>query len=78
MRTRTRAPRFRALALLTACLVFSAPVAANDASTSVDERAKAADAYDRGTASYLSEDYVIAARWFERAYRTVPTASALL
>lgn len=78
MRTRTRSQRVCALATLTACLLFSAPTAAEQDGASVDERAQAADAYDRGTAAYLSQEYERAAHWFERAYRTVPTAAALL
>ena len=38
----------------------------------------AAEAYDQGTAAYLSEQYEVAAHWFERAYRVVPTSAALL
>jgi hypothetical protein len=47
-------------------------------STSVDDRAKAAEAYDQGTSAYLSERYELAAHWFERAYRLVPTSTALI
>jgi len=78
MRTETRSRRVRALVALTACLVFSAPVAAEEPHASVDQRAQAADAYDHGTAAYLAADYERAAHWFERAYRTVPTTAALL
>ena len=65
------------------CVLFSA-VAAADApqdegqSISVGERAEAAEAYDRGTTAYLSEQYELAAHWFERAYRVVPTSTALV
>ncbi|TNF63911.1 MAG: hypothetical protein EP303_02165 [Deltaproteobacteria bacterium] len=44
----------------------------------VEDRAEAADAYDQGTSAYLSERYELAAHWFERAYRLVPTSTALL
>jgi len=64
-------------------LLFSAVAAAEvsdpDAqSTSVEDRTRAADAYDQGTSAYLSERYELAAHWFERAYRLVPTSTALL
>ena len=45
---------------------------------SVEERAEAADAYDQGTSAYLAGRYELAAHWFERAYRLVPTSAALL
>jgi len=45
---------------------------------SVEARELAADAYDQGTAAYLARDYERAAHWFERAYRMVPTSTALL
>jgi hypothetical protein len=44
----------------------------------VGDREKAADAYDQGISAYLSERYELAAHWFERAYRLVPTSTALL
>jgi hypothetical protein len=64
-------------------LLFSVVAAAEGVeaeahSISVEERAKAADAYDQGTSAYLSERYELAAHWFERAYRLVPTSTALL
>lgn len=52
--------------------------AAADGSVSVDDRAKAAEAYDQGTSAYLAKHYEVAAHWFERAYRVVPTSAALL
>jgi len=65
------------------CLLFSAVAAADGSkpdvqSISVGDRAKAAEAYDQGTSAYLSERYELAAHWFERAYRLVPTSTALL
>jgi hypothetical protein len=51
---------------------------ADPQSVSVGDREKAADAYDQGTSAYLSERYELAAHWFERAYRLVPTSTALL
>ncbi len=67
----------------TLCLLFSAVATAEGStpdaqSTSVDDRAKAAEAYDQGTSAYLSERYELAAHWFERAYRLVPTSTALI
>jgi hypothetical protein len=64
-------------------LLFSAVAAAEGAGldaqgATVQDRAKAADAYDQGTSAYLSERYELAAHWFERAYRLVPTSTALL
>jgi tetratricopeptide (TPR) repeat protein len=42
------------------------------------ERQAAAEAYDQGTASYLSGDYTKAAEWFETANRLSPAAPALI
>jgi tetratricopeptide (TPR) repeat protein len=42
------------------------------------ERQAAAEAYDQGTASYLSGDYPKAAEWFETANRLSPAAPALI
>jgi len=83
MRTTTRGRCRLASAALTACLIFSASAGADDGAnrataTSVDDRAKAAEAYDHGTSAYLSERYELAAHWFERAYRIAPTSAALL
>ncbi len=74
----TTTPQHRlASALIVTCLCFSVP-AAVDAESSVEDRAKAAQAYDEGTAAYLAGRYELAAHWFERAYRLVPTSAALL
>lgn len=80
MRSTTRNRGWRALAALTACLTLSASVAAEEGDTqvSVEARARAAEAYDHGTAAYLDAHFALAAHWFERAYRTVPTSAALL
>jgi len=59
-------------------LLFSAIATAEERDISVEDRAEAADAYDQGTSAYLSEHYELAAHWFERAYRLVPTSTALL
>ncbi len=69
--------------VLTLSLLFSVTTEAQLATdgaenVSVEERAKAADAYDQGTSAYLAERYELAAHWFERAYRLVPTSTALL
>jgi hypothetical protein len=45
---------------------------------SAQQRQAAAEAYDRGTAAFLSRDFVAAARWFETAHRMAPAAPALL
>lgn len=67
-------------AIFTLSFLFSAAAAADstEASTSVEDRAEAAEAYDQATTAYLSERYELAAHWFERAYRLVPTSTALL
>jgi hypothetical protein len=61
---------------------FSAAAAADSSAgnrgASVEDRAKAAEAYDQATSAYLSERYELAAHWFERAYRLAPTSTALL
>ena len=68
---------------MTFSLLFSVAAKAQSgtkdtASISVDDRAEAAEAYDQGTSAYLAERYEVAAHWFERAYRLVPTSTALL
>lgn len=66
------------------CLACSIGARAQDSDlratrqVSVDDREKAAEAYDQGTAAYLARDYEPAGHWFERAYRLVPTSTALL
>lgn len=57
--------------------VATAPETAT-AEPSAQQRQAAAEAYDRGTAAFLSRDYVAAARWFETAHRMAPAAPALL
>lgn len=71
------------LVVCTLCLLFSAVAAAQSVKSgtqavSVSDRAEAADAYDQATSAYLAERYELAAHWFERAYRLVPTSTALL
>ncbi len=68
------------LALGTFCLsAVSAQTAAQaEPGVSVENRRSAADAYDKGTAAYLSADYELAAHWFEHAYRLAPTSTALI
>jgi hypothetical protein len=75
--------RWIAPLVFTFCFLFSAVAAAEGSkpdaqSVAVEDRAKAAEAYDHGTSAYLSERYELAAHWFERAYRLVPTSTALL
>lgn len=43
-----------------------------------DDRARAADAYDRGARAFRSEDYGESARWFERANQLAPSPIALV
>ncbi|MCB9598303.1 MAG: hypothetical protein H6719_36655 [Sandaracinaceae bacterium] len=45
---------------------------------SARDRQSAAEAYDRGTAAYLADDFAEAARWFETADRLAPAAAALV
>lgn len=83
MSSTTRDRRAGALVAVTAFLLCSTSAHADERdaarrTASVEDRARAADAYDQGTAAYLSEDYENAAHWFERAYRLVPTSAALL
>ena len=83
MGTTTKGRRWIPTLAFTLGLLFSAVAAAEGStpdaqSTSVDDRAKAAEAYDQGTSAYLSERYELAAHWFERAYRLVPTSTALI
>src|SRR3954462_14883280 len=42
------------------------------------QRQAAAEAYDQGTAAYLSGDYEKAAEWFKTANRMSPAAPALI
>ncbi len=71
-----------AVVLTLGLLSCSAAEAETEASSppraSVEDRAEAAEAYDHATSAYLSGRYELAAHWFERAYRLVPTSAALL
>ena len=58
-------------------ILVSAP-AAGVAQSEVEKREAAANAYDRGTAAFMQEDYTKAAQWFETAYRLAPAYQALL
>ncbi len=81
MRIGIKHPRCIPALILATCLLFSVGAAADEPNAeplvSVEDRAKAADAYDQGTSAYLAERYELAAHWFERAYRSVPTPIAL-
>lgn len=63
-----------------AVLVAAAWLAAVQPGVAQDARQRqaAAEAYDQGTAAYLSGDYVKAAEWFETANRLAPAAPALI
>jgi hypothetical protein len=82
MGTTARIRRWIPPIAVTLCLpLFAATAQASEPrerTSSVEERAKAAEAYDQGTSAYLAESYERAAHWFERAYRLVPTSTALL
>ncbi|HHH27124.1 MAG TPA: hypothetical protein ENK57_02075 [Polyangiaceae bacterium] len=56
----------------------AASVPAEAQEVSARDRESAGEAYDRGTAAYLSGDYSTAARWFETAHRLAPAAAALV
>jgi hypothetical protein len=72
-----RASIGRAL-LLVSLVVFTIVPAGSRAQSETRERQAAAEAYDQGTASYLSGDYAKAAEWFETANRLSPAAPALI
>lgn len=79
-----RHPRWIASAAMAVCMLCATGVRAQHdqpheaRSRSIGDRELAAEAYDQGTAAYLAKDYDLAAHWFERAYRLVPTSTALL
>lgn len=75
--SRTRGAHPFVLALLLSFLATFASVASAQTPTAADRDA-AATAYDRGTSSYLSQDFPRAAQWFETAYRLAPNPQALL
>lgn len=77
-RRRSDAAR-RGILTLTACsLLVSAAAHAQEQGVSARDRQSAAQAYDRGTAAYLAEDFQTAAQWFETAHRLAPAAAALI
>ncbi|MEM9073544.1 MAG: hypothetical protein AAGE52_33950 [Myxococcota bacterium] len=61
-----------------ALLVMVWSISASALAQSARDRQAAADAFDRGSAAYLAEDYEVAARWFEMANNLAPAAPALL
>ena len=63
---------------LVCLLVAAAAPATVSAQPSARDREAAADAYDRGTAAYLADDFEHAAQWFETAHRLAPAAAALV
>ena len=60
----------------TTVLATATTVAAQE--ISARDRQSAAEAYDRGTSAYLSEDFARAAQWFETAHRLAPASAALV
>ncbi len=72
--------RKRAIAGLVAVLgAFTLSVtAARAQEISARDRQSASEAYTRGTAAYLAEDFADAGRWFETAHRLAPAAAALV
>lgn len=75
--SRARA-RVRAFALVCALSTFASLAVQTAHAQTAQERQAAAEAFDRGTTSYLAEDYGTAARWFEMANNLAPAAPALL
>ncbi len=76
---RTTKTVHRLLAALTiAMLAFTGVPSAHAQAPGADQRQAAANAFDRGTSAYLSEDFAAAARWFEMANNLAPAAPALL
>ncbi len=65
---------------LCACLAWLAvqPAGVRAQDVSARDRQSAGEAYDRGTAAYLAEDFAGAARWFETADRLAPASAALI
>lgn len=63
-------------------LLLGSPLWSGSGSTAsaqdAQQRQGAADAYDRGSAAFLAEDFAAAGRWFETANRLAPAAPALL
>jgi len=64
------------IACVCVAVLASAPARAQE--VSARDRQSAAQAYDRGTAAYLAEEFTTAARWFETAHRLAPAAAALV
>jgi len=71
-------PAALALGLLFCSAAAAETQASSPPRATVEDRAEAAEAYDHATSAYLSGRYELAAHWFERAYRLVPTSAALL
>lgn len=59
-------------------VLFAAVTASAQEPSDPRQRQAAAEAYDQGTAAYLSGDYAKAAEWFETANRLSPAAPALI
>lgn len=66
------------IALLSMIVGGIADVASAEDEPSAEDRRAAAEAYDRGSAAYLAEDWVRAAEFFELAHRLAPAAPALI
>jgi hypothetical protein len=66
------------LGLVVFVSILASVPAATFGQSEARERQAAAEAYDQGTASYLSGDYIKAAEWFETANRLSPAAPALI
>lgn len=60
------------------CAAIAASATSAEAQPTARERQSAGQAYDRGTAAFLAEDFVAAARWFETAHRLAPASAALI
>lgn len=64
------------VAALGVCTLSVMPAGAQE--ISARDRQSASEAYTRGTAAYLAEDFADAGRWFETAHRLAPAAAALV
>lgn len=64
--------------LVAACAVAMLGSVPEARAQDAQQRRAAASAFDQGTAAFLQEDYVTAARWFEMANNLAPAAPALL
>ena len=80
---RSKRPLFAAICLLAASTLSLLPAAGQASAqqaggASAEQRRAAGEAYRRGSAAYLAENWAQAARWFETAHGLAPAAPALV